>query len=343
MTGARRGKLGPVTRPIVFLSDFGFRNEWVGICHAVLARAAPESRVIDLSHGVPPLDVRAVALVLADSRRFLAEDAIVFAVVDPSVGADRDVAIETASGRLLVGPDNGLFSFFWRGEYGENLNEAKTLETQLNVFQSFDPQVPAEYLDSQYLFLANIDPVLQGNVRRQMDGRVKLVGGDTMNYWITDPNHRKNLLETLKRVDVLLINDMEAKLLAQETSVPRAVQKVLRMGPRALVIKHGEYGATVFFKEGEFGGGRHPFRAPALPMEEVRDPTGAGDSFAGGFMGYVASQKKLDRETFKRAMFYGGVMGSFAVESFGTERLQSLTREEIDARYQVFRELTHIG
>jgi len=234
-------------------------------------------------------------------------------------------------------------SFFWRGEYGENLNEAKTLETQLNVFQNFNPQVPAEYLDSDFLFLANIDPVLQGNVRRQMDGRVKLVGGDTMNYWITDPNHRKDLLQTLKGVDVLLINDTEAKLLASETSVPRAAHKVLGMGPRALVIKHGEYGATVFFKEGEFGGGHHPFRAPALPMEEVRDPTGAGDSFAGGFMGYIASQQKLDREVFKRAMFYGGVMGSFAVERFGTERLQSLTREEIDARYLVFRELTHIG
>ena len=234
-------------------------------------------------------------------------------------------------------------SFFWRGEYGENLNEAKTLETQLNVFQNFNPQVPSEYLDSEYLFLANIDPVLQGNVRRQMDGRVKLVGGDTMNYWITDQNHRKNLLQTLKGVDVLLINDTEARLLASETSVPRAAQKVLQLGPRALVIKHGEYGATVFFKEGEFGGGRHPFRAPALPMEEVRDPTGAGDSFAGGFMGYIASQKKVDREVFKRAMFYGSVMGSFAVERFGTERLQTLTRGEIDARYQVFRELTHIG
>jgi sugar/nucleoside kinase (ribokinase family) len=234
-------------------------------------------------------------------------------------------------------------SFFWRGEYGENLNDAKTLETQLNVFQTFDPQVPSEYLDSDYLFLANIDPVLQGNVRRQMNGRVKLVGGDTMNYWITDTKHRKNLLQTLQGVDVLLINDTEARLLASETSVPRAAQKVLQLGPRALVIKHGEYGATVFFKEGEFGGGRHPFRAPALPLEEVKDPTGAGDSFAGGFMGYIASQKKLDREVFKRAMFYGGVMGSFAVERFGTERLQSLTREEIDARYQIFRELTHIG
>ncbi len=234
-------------------------------------------------------------------------------------------------------------SFFWRGEYGENLNEAKTLETQLNVFQTFNPQVPSEYLDSEFLFLANIDPVLQGNVRAQMDGRVKLVGGDTMNYWITDPNHRKNLFQTLKGVDVLLINDTEARLLATEPSVPRAAQKILQMGPRALVIKHGEYGATVFFKEGEFGGGRHPFRAPALPLEEVRDPTGAGDSFAGGFMGYIASQNRLDREVFKRAMFYGGVMGSFAVERFGTERLQALTRQEIDIRYQVFRELTHIG
>src|SRR5215469_10038119 len=128
-------------------------------------------------------------------------------------------------------------SFFWAGEYGENLNEAKTLETQLNVFQNFDPQVPAEYLDSDFLFLANIDPVLQGNVRRQMDGRVQLVGGDTMNYWITDPKHRKNLLQTLRGVDVLLINDTEAKLLAAETSVPRAAQKVLHLGPRALVIK----------------------------------------------------------------------------------------------------------
>jgi sugar/nucleoside kinase (ribokinase family) len=234
-------------------------------------------------------------------------------------------------------------SFFWRGEYGDNLNEAKTLETQLNVFQNFNPQVPPEYLDSDFLFLANIDPVLQANVRRQMDGRVKLVGGDTMNYWITDPHHRKNLLATLKGVDVLLINDTEAKLIAQETSVPRAARKVLQLGPRALVIKHGEYGATVFFKDHEFGGGNHPFRAPALPMEEVRDPTGAGDSFAGGFMGYIASQKKVDREVFKRAMFYGGVMGSFTVERFGTERLQSLSREEIDARYQVFRELTHIA
>jgi sugar/nucleoside kinase (ribokinase family) len=169
---------------------------------------------------------------------------------------------------------------------------------------------------------------------------VRLTGCDTMNYWIKGTP--KELAETLKLVNVLLINDTEAKMLASETNLPRAAQKVLAMGPQALVIKHGEYGATIFFREGAFGIGRHPFRAPSLPIEEVKDPTGAGDSFAGGFMGYIASQKELSREVLKRALFYGGVMGSFAVERFGTERLQSLTREEIDARFQIFRELTHL-
>lgn len=230
-------------------------------------------------------------------------------------------------------------SFFWRGEYGENLNEAKTLDTQLNVFGDFNPEVPDYYRDSDFLFLANIDPVLQYRVRQQMNG-VKLVGGDTMNYWIT--GHRKNLECTLAEVDVLLINDGETRMLAGDPSLPRAAEKVLELGPKALVIKHGEYGATVFFKHGAFGGGRHPFRAPALPLRDVKDPTGAGDSFAGGFMGYIASQKHLTRDVFKRAMFYGGVMGSFAVERFGTERLRELTREEIDERYRTFVDLTHI-
>lgn len=132
-------------------------------------------------------------------------------------------------------------------------------------------------------------------------------------------------------------------MLANETNLPRAARKVLALGPKALVIKHGEYGATIFFGEGAFGLGTHPFRAPALPIEQVMDPTGAGDSFAGGFMGYIASQGELNREVLKRAMFYGGVMGSFAVERFGTERLRSLSRDEIDARFQLFRELTHLG
>ncbi len=230
-------------------------------------------------------------------------------------------------------------TFHWTGAYGENVNEAKTLNTELNVFESFQPTIPAEYDNSDFLFLANIDPVLQSKVRDAMP-KVKLVGGDTMNYWIND--HRKNLGEMLKRVDVLLINDTEAKMLAGDNSLPRAARKVLDLGPRALVIKHGEYGATIFFRDGEFSGGHHPFRAPALPLDEVRDPTGAGDSFAGGFMGYIASQGEVTRKVMKHAMFYGSVMGSFAVEKFGTERLQSLTRQEIDERFNIFRELTHL-
>jgi sugar/nucleoside kinase (ribokinase family) len=230
-------------------------------------------------------------------------------------------------------------TFRWGGQYLDNLNEAKTDFTDLNVFQNFQPHIPSHYQDSEFLFLANIQPELQAAVRREMK-TVRLTGGDTMNYWINTA--RKQLAETLKLVDVLLINDTEAKSLAAETNLPRAALKVLAMGPQALVIKHGEYGATIFFRESAFGLGRHPFRAPALPIEEVKDPTGAGDSFAGGFMGYIASQGELTREVLKRALFYGGVMGSFAVERFGTDRLQSLTREEIDARFQIFRELTHL-
>jgi sugar/nucleoside kinase (ribokinase family) len=231
-------------------------------------------------------------------------------------------------------------TFRWGGQYLDNLNEAKTDFTELNVFEKFQPQIPAAYQDTQFLFLANIDPTLQAAVRLEMNG-VRMTGGDTMNFWITGTP--KELHETLKLVNVLLINDAETKMLAGEKSLPRAARKVLSMGPQALVVKHGEYGATIFFREGAFGIGSHPFRAPALPIEEVKDPTGAGDSFAGGFMGYIASQGELNREVLKRALFYGGVMGSFAVEQFGTERLQNLTRAEIDARFQIFRELTHLG
>jgi sugar/nucleoside kinase (ribokinase family) len=230
-------------------------------------------------------------------------------------------------------------SFFWSGEYGDNVNEAKTLDTQLGVFANFSPQIPERFKDSSHVFLANIDPALQLNVRRQLSD-ARFVAGDTMNYWIN--GHRENVDAMLKNIHALLINDTEAKMLAQDPGLARAAQKILKMGPQALVIKHGEYGATVFFKDGAFGIGRHPFRAPTLPIEIVADPTGAGDSFAGGFMGYIAAQSKLTRDIFKRAMFYGGVMGSFAVEAFGTERLQKLTREEIDERYKIFRELTHI-
>jgi sugar/nucleoside kinase (ribokinase family) len=230
-------------------------------------------------------------------------------------------------------------TFHWGGEYGDNVNEAMTKFTDLNVFENFQPQIPASYLDSEFLFLANIDPILQAEVRHKLQ-HVRLVGGDTMNYWI---NHKRaDLLQTLKLMDLLLINDNEAKMLAADANLLRASSKVMAMGPKALVIKHGEYGATIFFGDHMFGVGHHPFRAPALPLAEVRDPTGAGDSFAGGFMGYLASQGEINCEILKRAMFYGGVMGSFAVEQFGPARLQTLTREEIDARFKIFRELTHL-
>ena len=231
--------------------------------------------------------------------------------------------------------------FHWTGEYRENLNEAHTLRTDLNVFEHFQPKIPEAYQDSEFLFLANIDPVLQRRVHQQMP-RVRMVCGDTMNYWIT--GHKESLTRVLQDLDVLLINDGEAKLLGDEANLVRAAGRIMEMGPKTLIVKHGEYGATAFFGNQSFPGGvrNQFFRAPALPLAEVVDPTGAGDSFAGGFFGYLASQPKITPSQFKRAMFYGGVMGSFAVERFGTERMQTLTREEIDKRFASFQELSHL-
>jgi sugar/nucleoside kinase (ribokinase family) len=270
-------------------------------------------------------------------------DVRVIAVVGEDFGAEQEAVfharkidsrgIERAAGK----------SFFWEGSYLDNLNEAKTHNTELNVFAAFEPKIPEAYRDSEFLFLANIDPVLQRRVREQMPD-VKLVAGDTMNYWIKD--HLPALKEVLKGLDVLLINDTETKMLAGNNNLVQAARAVLALGPRTLIVKHGEYGATAFFSSRSFApkgeSAEHPFRAPALPLEEVVDPTGAGDSFAGGFFGYLASQRELTPAAFRRAMFYGSVMGSFAVERFGTERLQELTRKEIDDRFILFRELTHL-
>jgi hypothetical protein len=270
-------------------------------------------------------DVRVIAVVGED---FTAKEEAVFKARGIDIRG-----VERAPGK----------SFFWQGSYLDNLNEAKTLQTDLNVFASFEPKIPESYLDSEFLFLANIDPVLQRRVLDLMPN-VKLVGGDTMNYWIND--HRENLLRVLKGLDLLLINDTETKLLSGTRNPVKAARDVLALGPKSLVVKHGEYGATAFFGPSSFRSGgldsHHPFRAPALPLAEVVDPTGAGDSFAGGFFGYIASQPELTPQVFKRAMFYGGVMGSFTVERFGTERLQQLNREEIEERFAIFRELTHL-
>jgi sugar/nucleoside kinase (ribokinase family) len=230
-------------------------------------------------------------------------------------------------------------TFFWQGSYLENLNEARTLRTDLNVFAGFEPKIPDAYRDSDFLFLANIDPVLQRRVR-EATPNAKLVAGDTMNYWIKD--HKPALLEVLKGLDILLINDTETRMLAGNNNLVLAARAVMQMGPRMLVVKHGEYGATLFFGSSPNSHRTECFKTPAFPLEQVTDPTGAGDSFAGGFFGYLASQRELTPGAFRRAMFYGSVMGSFTVERFGTERLQQLTREEIDQRFQLFRELTHL-
>lgn len=268
--------------------------------------------------------VRVIAVVGED---FTAEQEAVLT----SRGVDTR-GIEHASGK----------SFHWTGSYVKNLNEAQTLKTELNVFERFAPQIPAAYRDSEFLFLANIDPALQEKVRQQMPA-VRMVCGDTMNYWIN--GHAKNLSKVLQSLDTLLINDGEAKLLAQDSNLLCAARKILSMGPKSLVVKHGEYGATAFFGDHSIlvnGGRVTPFRSPALPLAEIVDPTGAGDSFAGGFLGHLASQPKITLKAFREAMFYGGVMGSFAVERFGTERLQKLTREEIDQRFAIFREMSHL-
>lgn len=233
-------------------------------------------------------------------------------------------------------------SFHWTGAYMNDLNEADTLATDLNVFANFEPKIPQEYLDSEFLFLANIDPVLQLGVRKQMPN-VKLVAGDTMNYWINA--HRENLLPVLRELDVLVINDKETRLLTGETNGLKAAKKVLELGPKSLVVKYGEHGSGAFFTPEVFETRDvcKLFRAPATPQEEVVDPTGAGDSFAGGFFGYIASQGKVTPEIYRTAMFYGCVMGSLNVEDFGTARIQRTTRAEIDQRFRELKELTHLA
>jgi sugar/nucleoside kinase (ribokinase family) len=263
----------------------------------------------------------------------------VIAVVGEDFGPEQE-AVFTAHSIDTRGIERAAGkSFFWEGSYLENLNEAKTRSTELNVFAAFEPKIPEAYRDSDFLFLANIDPVLQRRVREAMP-QVKLVAGDTMNYWIRD--HRPALLEVLKGLDVLLINDTEVRMLSGNNNLVQAARAVMAFGPRTLVVKHGEHGATLFHSSAPRVRGPEAFRAPALPLEEVIDPTGAGDSFAGGFFGYLAAQPELTPAAWRRAMFYGSVMGSFACECFGTERLQQLSRPEIDARFHIFRELTHL-
>ncbi len=222
-------------------------------------------------------------------------------------------------------------TFFWAGRYSENLNERVTLATELNVFAEFKPKLPEKYRKSKYVFLANIAPELQRDVLHQVTVKPKLAALDTMNYWIERSN--AELRETLRHVDILMINDSETRELSSEHNLLRAAKHIFNMGPTTLIVKRGEYGAMMVDKRGVFC-------VPAFPLEEPHDPTGAGDSFAGGFMGYLAGAGSKSDAALRRAMVYGSVLGSFAVERFGLERLRHLNRNEIHARARHFAKLT---
>jgi sugar/nucleoside kinase (ribokinase family) len=230
---------------------------------------------------------------------------------------------------LEVVPDGKTFS--WRGRYDYDLNTAHTLDTQLNVFADFKPKLSEASKKSRLVFLGNIQPDLQREVRAQV-ANAELVALDTMNLWINIA--RASLIEAIKGVDIVIINDAEARQLTEEPNLIKAARIVLSWGPKALVVKRGEYGAALFTEESYFA-------IPAYPLESVFDPTGAGDTFAGGFMGYLSACDKIDEPAMRRAMIFGSVMASFNVEEFGIERVRRLTDDEINSRFSRFKEMTH--
>ena len=252
-----------------------------------------------------------------------------FAKEDERLLASREIdleGLERARGK----------TFFWQGVYSNDMNDRTTIRTDLNVFADFNPKLPEHYKDAPYLVLGNIQPSLQRGVRAQMNG-VRLVGGDTMNYWIQD--YRDELLATIREWDFLLINDSEARMLSGQYNLKKAAASIFEMGPQTVVIKRGEYGAILFRRDGLF-------MVPGYLLEEVFDPTGAGDCFAGGFIGYLAERgfdlknSHVDHKDLSRAVIYGSVMGSFCCERFGVDRFRTLTREEVDARFHEFRDFT---
>jgi sugar/nucleoside kinase (ribokinase family) len=280
--------------------------------------------------GVRERSLGGAAMHFSVSASYFSEVAVVGVVgedyTDEDMSVFRERNINTDNLQRIAGGK----TFFWAGEYGFDLNTAKTLDTQLNVFGDFKPQLSAAAKKSPYLFLANIQPSLQREVREQVD--CKFVAMDTMNYWIASA--REELLKTLAVVDCVIINDAEARELAGESNLIKAAKKILTFGPQMLIVKRGEYGAALFTKDSYFA-------TVAFPLESVFDPTGAGDSFAGGFMGYIAKHDNLDEGTVRRAIIHGSVMASFNVEEFSCDRLRRLTRPEIADRVDEFRKFTH--
>lgn len=222
-------------------------------------------------------------------------------------------------------------TFRWKGQYGYDLNEAYTLETRLNVFESFRPVIPPEYAGAEYLFLANIDPDLQMEVMRQVKNPL-VIASDTMNFWIS--SKPESLKKVVGMVDILIINDAEARQLSGDPNLVKSARKILDLGVKTLIVKRGEYGVLMFSNSSIFA-------APAYPLEKVFDPTGAGDTFAGGFMGYLANTGNLSESGIRQAIIFGSVMASFTVEEFSLNRLKNLTYRDIEERYRGFKSMTH--
>ncbi|MCI0337614.1 MAG: PfkB family carbohydrate kinase [Acidobacteria bacterium] len=270
------------------------------------------------------------ALHFSVSASFFTEVSVVAVVGDDFTDEDEAVFHERRVNTENLQRISGGKTFRWVGEYGFDLNTARTLDTQLNVFADFQPALSETAKKSPFLFLANIQPSLQRKVREQVDAR--FVAMDTMNYWIEQT--RDELLKTIGVVDALIINDAEVRELAGEPNLIRAARKILTLGPQIIVVKRGEYGAAYFTRDSYFA-------TPAFPLESVFDPTGAGDSFAGGFMGYLAQADKIDETTMRRSVIYGSVMASYNVEEFSCDRLRRLRPEEIRQRFHRFKEFTH--
>jgi sugar/nucleoside kinase (ribokinase family) len=269
-----------------------------------------------------------VSEVLGGSATYFATSASYFTTVDliAVVGEDfpaQHLAFLKSRGIDVTGLERRPGATFrWKGEYTHQLNEAHTLDTKLNVFETFRPKIPEAYRSPDLLFLGNIDPELQLDVLKKLP-RPPLVACDTMNFW-----------RVLEQVDILIINDGEARALGDDTNLVKVAQKVLARGPKHLIIKRGEYGVLMFNQKQVFG-------APAFPLEDVRDPTGAGDTFAGGFLGYLTATGNRSVDAFKQAIIFGSVMASFTVESFSLDRLRILDYKEVQDRFRAFKQLTH--
>ncbi len=290
---------------------------------------------IETPHGKRDRTLGGACTYIALSASYFTKASIVAVVGDDFASEDRQLL--AGKGIDLEGLEHvpGK-TFFWSGSYSEDMNDRTTLRTDLNVFAEFKPKLPASYVDQPYLFLGNIQPSLQRTVQEQMPA-LRFAGGDTMNFWISD--FREELIAAVRHWDFLLINDSEARMLSGEQNLRKAAQKILELGPNTLVIKRGEYGAMLFRRDSMF-------MVPGYLLEDVFDPTGAGDCFAGGFVGYLAERNfdlrngSFDLHELHRAVIYGSVMGSFCCEQFGVERFKTLTRKEVDQRFDEFRRFT---